>query len=496
MRLTKGNPYVAAVVLVTVVLAVITAAVGINLSSGLPFNLSLSWPPRQDYTLSAAFSDANGVYPGADVVVAGAQVGQVTGIRIEHDQAVVTMRISRQYEPLHRGTVASIRYTTLLANKYIELTPAAGTALLPSGATIPSDQTVTPVDFDQFLSSLDAKTRQQLQVLVQQLGGGVTGDQAAINALLSNLSGLSEQSPPVLNVLQSRDPQLASIISNLDTVAATLAQSHQQLGQLVQNTALVTETLARNDARLDDLLVHLASVSQDTSRTLQGNQANLRTTIERLDPLLGQLNPQLTTTAGYFDQASPTLQSEIKYLIPEVVSAISQQDANGNYLRQFVVVNTCYDTLASAPASSKKANPTGGCLVPLITGLVGPASGRPAPRHSASGHPARGKSRPAPGKATKPGAHCPSLTPLPSPSLKLPLPSPSLPLPSLPSTACPKPPPGCTVPARTPAPRPTPSPTCHGTGSGSGGLIPSSVPSLLPSPVPNPLGPVGNVLGG
>jgi phospholipid/cholesterol/gamma-HCH transport system substrate-binding protein len=487
MRLTKGNPYVAAVVLVTVVLAVIVAAVGINISAGLPFNLSLGWPPRQDYTLSAAFTDANGVYPGAEVVIAGAQVGQVTGINIEHDQAVVTMRISRQYEPLHRGTVAAIRYTTLLANKYIELTPAAGTAPLPSGATIPSDQTVTPVDFDQFLSSLDPKTRQQVQVLVQQLGGGVTGEQAAINGLLSNMAGLSEQSPPVLNVLQLRDPQLASIISNLETVAATLARSHQQLGQLVQNTALVTETLARNDARLDDLLVHLASVSQDTSQTLDGNQANLQTTIERLDPLLGQLNPQLTTTAGYLIQASPTLQAEINYLIPEVISAISQQDANGNYLRQFVVVDTCYDTLASTPTTSKKASPTGGCLVPVMTGLAGPASG-----HHASSHPAHGKSNPAPGKTTTPSAHCPSPTPLPTPSLPLPLPTPSLPLP-LPTpspTACPKPPPGCTVP--TPAPSPTPSPTCHSTGSGSGGPLPLP----LPLPTPNPLGSLGNVLGG
>lgn len=490
MRLTKGNPYVAAVVLLTVILVVIAVAVGINMSAGLPFNLSLGWPPRQDYTLSAAFTDANGVYPGADVVIAGAQVGQVTGISVEHDQAVVTMRISRQYEPLHRGTIASIRYTTLLANKYIELTPAAGTAPLASGATIPSSQTVTPVDFDQFLSSLDAKTRQQVQVLVQQLGGGVTGEQAAINGLLSNTATLSEQSPPVLNVLRLRDPQLASILSNLDTVAGTLARSHTQLGQLVQNTALVNETLARNDASLDDLLLHLASVSQDTSRTLQGNQPNLQTTIERLNPFLRELNPQLTTAAGYLNQATPTLQSEIKYLIPEVVSAISQQDANGHYLRQFVVVNTCYDTLSQAHAGSKKTSPAGTCTVPVMTGGPGPA---PSP-------PARAKSRPAPRKAARPGTRCPSPAPSPRPSPKVPSPSPSpslrvpslrVPSPSPSPRACPKPPPpGCPVPTRTPAPSPRPSPTCHSpsSGPGSGGPV--------PNPVPNPLGPIGNMLGG
>lgn len=490
MRLAKGNPYVAAVIGVTAIMAVIAAAVSINLSAGLPFNLSLSWPPRQDYTLSAAFTDANGVYPGADVVIAGAQVGQVTGIGIEHDQAVVTMRISRQYEPLHRGTVASIRYTTLLANKYIELTPAAGTAPLPNGATIPSDQTVTPVDFDQFLSSLDAKTRQQVQVIVQQLGGGVTGEQAAINGLLSNTAALSEQSPPVLNVLHLRDPELSSIISNLDTVAATLAHSHRQLGQFVANTATVTETLARNDASLDDLLVHLASVSQDTSQTLQGNQASLRTTIERLNPLLAQLNPQLTTAAGYLVQASPALQAEFKYLTPEVASAISQQDANGNYLRQFVVVNTCDDTLATAPTRSKKASLAGNCLVPLITGLA----------HPAASHPAHGNGRPAPRGPARHRTNCRSPIPTPTPSVTVPLPTPSLPTPTLPTpslTPCPKPPPGCATPAPTPTPVPTPSPTCTGAGTGSGGptLPPVPIPTSLPIPTPD-LGPLGSVLGG
>src|SRR5260370_9171346 len=238
---------------------------------------------------------------------------------------------------MHGGPVAAIRYSPLLAQKYVELTPASGTPPLASGTVIPSEQSVTPVGFDQFLSRLDAKTRQQLQGLVQQLGGGVTGAQAAIATLVDHLAGLSELSPPTLDTLRLRDPQLASIITDLDTVSARLAQSHQQLGQLVANTSLVTETLARSDAHLDGLLVHMASVSQDTSATLRGNQANLRTTIQQLDPFLVQLTPQLGTSAGYLGQAAPTLQAEATYLIPEVASAIAQPHVAGSYLRHFLL---------------------------------------------------------------------------------------------------------------------------------------------------------------
>jgi phospholipid/cholesterol/gamma-HCH transport system substrate-binding protein len=442
MRLTKGNPQRAATVLITLTLALVAAAVGVNLSSGLPFNVSLSWPPSHDYTLSAAFQDAGGVYRGANVVIAGADVGQVTGVSIERDRALVTMRIGRPYGPLHAGTVAAIRYSTLLAQKYIELTPAAGTAPLPDGAVIPSDQTVTPVDFDQFLSSLDAPTRAQLQVLLQELGGGVDGEEAVINALVDNLAGLSEQSPPTLDTFRLRDPQLASIIGNLVTVAGRLAQSHQQLGQLIQNFALVNHTLVRNDARLDDLLLHLANVSQDSSQTLRGNQGNLRQTIAGLDPFLVQLNPQLTTAAGYVGQGNPTLQAEATYLIPEVVSAIAQQDAGGHYLRQFVVINTCYDLVSSRPANGSN------CLVQAITGLARPRSGR-----TQSGSAAGSKKR------KKKPASCPT----PSPSPSLPLPTPTLPIP-VPTVTLPIPLPtptatNCPAKKRARRPHPTPSPS-------------------------------------
>lgn len=435
MRLTKGNPARAGVILVTVILVVIVAAVGINMSAGLPFNLSLGWPPNHDYILSADFTDANGVSPGANVLIAGAQVGQVTGIQISGNHAVVTMRISQRFGPLHRGTVAAIRYSTLLAQKYVELTPASGTPTLASGTTIPSNETVTPVDFDQMLSALDARTRQQVQVLVQQLGGGVTGEEAAINALLDHLAGLSEQSPPALDTFRARDPQLSSILSNLDTVSARLAASHQQLGGLVQQTSTVTETLASNDASLDGLLTHLASVSQDTGQTLQGNQANLRKTINTLNPFLAQLTPQLSTTAGDLTQASPTLRSEITSLIPEVVSAISGQDANGNYLRQFVVINTCDDLISKTPTNPKKHN------------CIGQVTG-PGALGSQAGTGKGSKTRcPSPSATATPGGPTPAATP----SQPTPLPQPS-------ATNCTGP--------RSGTRSPTPSP-----GSSSGGLL-------------------------
>jgi phospholipid/cholesterol/gamma-HCH transport system substrate-binding protein len=193
MTWRRSNPLRTGWLTLAVVALVLLLAMAVNLSFGLPFNLSL-FPPGQDYAINAAFSDANGVNRGADVVIAGHTVGQVTDVQVSHSRALVSMRISPHYAPLHQHTTARVRYSTLLAQKYVEITPVDGGAQLPSGGNIASDNTQSPVDFDQFLSALDPQTRARVQTLIQQTGGGLEGQQAAVNDLLAQLNGLSQES--------------------------------------------------------------------------------------------------------------------------------------------------------------------------------------------------------------------------------------------------------------------------------------------------------------
>jgi hypothetical protein len=115
------------------------------------------------------------------------------------------------------------------------------------------------------------------------------------------------------------------------------------------------------------------------------------------------------------------LQAEATYLIPEVVSAVAQQDAGGNYLRQFVVISTCYDTISSTPAS-----PGSGCVSQLAGPPIPTVSPQPA-GHTGGRHQAH-------------ASPCPSVSPsLPVPSLPVPLPTVSLPLPTPAASDCPSP---------------------------------------------------------
>jgi len=414
---------------------VLLLALAINLSFGLPLNLSL-FPPGQDYAVNAAFTDANGVNRGADVVIAGHTVGQVTGVEASGRRAVVSMRISPHYAPLHQNTTARIRYSTLLAQKYIEITPIDGGAEVKSGGSIASDNTTSPVDFDQFLSALDPQTRARLQTLIQQAGGGLEGQQAAINDLLAQASGLSQESLAPLSTFHQHDPDLDRIVANLAIVSDRLGKSHQQLGDLVQSMSDVTGTLARNDQSLAALLTHLGNVMGDFDATLNGNEQNFRTTVVTLDPLLTQLNGTLAIVYADTQSSIGAINTNNRVLQPELVSAVSQTDAAGNHLlRQYFVVNPACDQV-NATANPQCQSSTGQAPSTIVTPALPslPSLPRCIPTPSPPALPTPTIAPlPCPSISPTPLATIPCMPPTPAPpKLPVPTPSPSL-CPSLPS---------------------------------------------------------------
>jgi virulence factor Mce-like protein len=455
VRIVKGNPIVAGLGLIAGCLVVLIAAISINVNFGFPANLNLGWPPGFDYALSAAFDDANGLAHGAEVVVAGTSVGQVTDVAPSGRQAVVTMRIDRTYAPMHTGTIARIRYGTLLAQKYVELTPVAGGASIPSGARIPSTSTVTPVDFDQFLSTLDPETRMRLQTIVQQAGGGVDGRQQAINSLLDNLGHLAVESRAGLSTFRHHDPDLGNVTTNLAITSNRLAQSHDNLGGFIANSADVNGTLAANDRSLSGLILHLANTMDDFNQTLNGEEGNFHDTVTTFDPFLVQLNGTLGYVYPYLHDNLGALTTGLTTLVPYIGSAIQEQDANGNYLRQYLVNDCKYD------ATSDDKGPASGC-----------PSAPSQPASSSTAPPALPIPKP---KAT---ALCPSPLPKVTPP---PLPTP---IPTI--TNCPTPLPPCIPIPGIPTPTPIPTPSPGSCTPIPGGINPPGTPPLPPLPLPVP----------
>ena len=453
MTLRSEKAVQAGLAFIAAATAIVLLALSINVNFGFPFNFRFGIPPTQDYSLKALFRDANGLNRGADVVIGGHNVGEVVGVQVQGRDAAVSMRVMSQYAPMHKGTIARIRYSTLLAQKYVELTPSSKGGELESGATIPSAETVTPVDFDQFLSTLDPETRDRLQKVVQNAGGGVEGRQAAINDFLDQLYGLSRESRAGLSTLHNHTGDIDSIVADLAITSRRLSQSRDQLGDLIATANDVNKTMADHDVALTRFLTHFANVMGDFDATLNGNEQNFHDTVVTLDPLVGDLNNTLGLVYAYYHNDKGPLTDATVKLLPEVSSAIDGRpenncpvrdppytgqacDANGNYLRQKVVLNCQLDNNCPTPSGQQSAQPAQPAPPPPPSGRPATPNVTPCPLPTPSVTPPPGVPSP-----------CPSISPVPKPSPCVPLPTPSPPA----GTPTPSPP-NCPTPPAVPAP--------------------------------------------
>ena len=98
-----------------------------------------------DVPVTAEFSTVAGLKQGANVEIAGVEVGKVDSIDIRDYKAIVRMRVRRGLR-LQEDTIASVRTRGLIGDKYINLSPGASDRLIPPGGKI--RETESAVDLE------------------------------------------------------------------------------------------------------------------------------------------------------------------------------------------------------------------------------------------------------------------------------------------------------------------------------------------------------------
>ncbi len=102
------------------------------------------------FQLQARFSSVAGLRVGAGVELAGVHVGRVSAIHLTPTfQAVVTLALDEEIQ-LTDDTIASIKTSGLIGDKYVSLAPGASDLLLSNGDEIVD--TEAPVDLESLLS--------------------------------------------------------------------------------------------------------------------------------------------------------------------------------------------------------------------------------------------------------------------------------------------------------------------------------------------------------
>ncbi|RUP26587.1 MULTISPECIES: MCE family protein [Mycolicibacterium] len=208
---------------------------------------------RKQYT--AEFAQAAAIKSGNAVTIAGINVGEVRDVALAGNHVVVTFKADKNVR-LGTDTHASIKLTTILGSRYLELVPGgsgqlAGNRIALSHTEVPYDLQKTLEGATSTLAPLDAE---RIAESVRVMSASLQGLPDALPEALNNLNSLA-------GVIQSRRDQLGTLITNADTIAALLHRQKADLGALVlQGNQILGEITSRRAAmqRLFDGVTLLA----------------------------------------------------------------------------------------------------------------------------------------------------------------------------------------------------------------------------------------------
>jgi phospholipid/cholesterol/gamma-HCH transport system substrate-binding protein len=315
-----------------IALAVVTVGVLLAWTKSLPF--------RSHYEIKAAFETSNNIRPGSPVRIAGVEVGKVTSVeRAGGNGAIVTMRIQDKGRPVRADATAKIRPRIFLeGNFFVDLTAGSPSAAeLDDGATLPVQQTATPVQLDEVLTALQSDTREDLKVLLREYGSALEGagargfnrslpywepayrDSAIVaEAMLGetghDLSGYVEHAGATAKALDRYRAQLKSLITDFHTTAAAFAV---QEGNLRAAVGELPNTLRASMPALDAL--------NESFPPLRSLASELRPGVRSSDETLDVSLPFVRELRGLVSQEELRgLAADLRPTVPDLAALIDR----------------------------------------------------------------------------------------------------------------------------------------------------------------------------
>jgi phospholipid/cholesterol/gamma-HCH transport system substrate-binding protein len=266
----------------------------------------------------AQFSTAQSVTPGQGqtVQVAGVDVGDISKVDLVDGRALVTMKIRRKYTPIYRNATALLRPKTGLNDMVLELDPGSRNAgVAPKGYTVPVNQTLPNVNFDEILSSLDGDTRSYLQLLLGGAGEGLGGQGKQLSASLKRFEPTGRYLARLNGALAVRERNIRHSIHNFSLLARALGDKDDDLAALVDSSNRVFRSFAAQDANLRATLQELPSALDATNTALAKADKlgkELGPTLGALRPAARALGPSLQETRPFLRETTPVIENQLR----------------------------------------------------------------------------------------------------------------------------------------------------------------------------------------
>jgi phospholipid/cholesterol/gamma-HCH transport system substrate-binding protein len=309
---------------------VVLALAGIVMMLGIFVNQKASLPSWLPFVgeefehISAEFSTAQAVTPGQGqaVDVAGIQIGKVTSVDLENGHAVVGMDIEPKYmKLLHPDASFLLRPKTNLNDMVVEVEPGHEKGEVKSGAKFTLAQTEPNTNLDAFLNTLDADTRQYLQLLVAGGAQGIGGRGRQLSNAFRRFEPFVHYTAKLNKAVAARHVELSRVIHDFNLLTTELGRRDADVKRFVTESDKALGNFANQQESVQDALREFPSALQAARSGLASSNRFSQVAYPALIKLIPQaqaLTPAFKSTEQLFSQTTAPIRDQIRPFTREI----------------------------------------------------------------------------------------------------------------------------------------------------------------------------------
>jgi virulence factor Mce-like protein len=349
----------------------------------MDFGGSMPFSPA-GYRIKVAFPGANELATGADVRIAGVDVGKVVGLGVDKvdNRTVATLELERRYTPIPRDTRATLRIKTLQGETFVALSPGdRALGPLADGGRLADGQVTAAVTIDQILSTLDPTTRRAFRTWMQSQAAAALGRGQDINASFGDLPGFADSAARLVAALDQQTAAVRGAVANTGTFFRAISARRGELSGLITAADNFFKTTAQRNQDLAGVFKALPQFELQSRLTLPaltafGDRAD--PVVRALEPIASELTHTFQASAalapqfrGLFERLGPAVAAsrrglpafdQILHAIPPLLGAFSPWLRNANPMVRYIgmykpEITAFFANIAAASQANDHASP-------------------------------------------------------------------------------------------------------------------------------------------
>ncbi len=251
------------------------------------------------YILSALLDDTTGIVSKTKVVIAGVQIGNIDGIRLEGTKARLLLRIDNRITIYSNATITK-RSSSILGDYYIEINPGT-----PDYPTLKNNdeiaKVIKPIKVEDIFESLNVIT-QDIRLVTKSLSEvfGSKEGQGSMQEIVNETQKISKQ---VSELLMQNTESLHTIMSNIEEVSknlrvissgtqADVIDAIKNIKELTHDTKLLVNNIqgiiGKKEGELSEGVADFKKIMQKLDRSLT-NIEKVTESIEKGEGTAGKL---------------------------------------------------------------------------------------------------------------------------------------------------------------------------------------------------------------